>query len=103
MLDLEANRISKFDELNNLKSCFKLTNLTLEWNPISFERNYRKRVARMLESVQIVDDYHVESLINEPKNIVDIDKLKQSATNEQLNNIVHEFYFTLPHCILTID
>lgn len=57
----------------------------------------------MLESVQTVDDYHVESLINEPKNIVDIDKLKQSATNEQLNNIVHEFYFTLPHCILTID
>ena len=79
VLDLEANWISKFDELNNLKSCFKLKHLTLEWNPVSSEKNYWKRVARMLENLEFVDDYSVECICNDAKNIVNIEALKWSA------------------------
>jgi hypothetical protein len=76
VLDLEANRISKFDELNNLNSCFRLTHLTLDWNPLSFEKNYRKRVARMMPNLKYIDDYSVEGLVNDSKNIVDIAAMK---------------------------
>lgn len=62
VLDLEANKVAMFDELNNLWSNTKLTNLTLEWNPISFEKGYRKRVARMLEQINYIDDFWVGSL-----------------------------------------
>lgn len=100
VLDLEANRISKFDELNNLKSCFNLKYLTLEWNPVSNEKNYWKRVSRMLENLEFIDDYSVECLGNDPKNVVDIDKMKASNVDDQIDSIVHDFYFTLPYCIM---
>jgi len=45
VLDLEANRITKFDELNNLKYNSTLKHINLSLNPISYESNYLKRVA----------------------------------------------------------
>lgn len=62
VLDLEANQISKYDELNNLKynSCLKSINLSL--NPISYETNYLKRVSRILEQVEFIDDFIVSAI-----------------------------------------
>lgn len=62
VLDLEANRISKFDELNTLKYTSSLKHINLDLNPISYEWNYRKRVTRMLEQLETIDDYDVKAL-----------------------------------------
>ena len=45
VLDLEANQIKDFIQINMLAENTELRHVTLEWNPISFERNFRKRVA----------------------------------------------------------
>ena len=45
VLDLEANQIKDFSQINMLAENTELRHVTLEWNPISFERNFRKRVA----------------------------------------------------------
>lgn len=62
VLDLEANWISKFDELNTLKFVSSLKHINLDLNPISYEWNYRKRVMRMLEQLETIDDYDIKAL-----------------------------------------
>jgi len=39
----------------------------------------------MLENLEFIDDYSVECLGNDPKNVVDMDKLKASCVDDQLD------------------
>ncbi|GMH66373.1 hypothetical protein TrRE_jg5547, partial [Triparma retinervis] len=64
VLDLEANRVGDQGELTHLGSCSKLTTLTLAGCPVvgGTEREYRKKVVKMVPTLEFLDDEAVCAL-----------------------------------------
>jgi hypothetical protein len=64
ILDLEANKVSSWDELSHLATIPSLTALTLSGNPIAEEGSedeYRGRVSEIMASLEVLDDEELDS------------------------------------------
>ncbi|CAD7970393.1 unnamed protein product [Amoebophrya sp. A25] len=55
VLDLEANQVSELSELEALATCPDLTELTLEDNPVSKRKDYRRRVRESIPHLETLD------------------------------------------------
>jgi hypothetical protein len=59
VVDLEGNRVADPDAPDYLGMCPKLTSVTLEGNPLSRVKHYRRLVARAMPGLRALDDVDV--------------------------------------------
>ena len=60
-LYLKDNKISDFEQVKQLKNCQKLRILCLSDNPISKDKNYRKKIIEILPFLKKLDDLEIKN------------------------------------------
>ncbi|CAL8093506.1 unnamed protein product [Calicophoron daubneyi] len=92
ILDLEGNIIKEKRNLSYLKICSRLTNLTLQGNPIVSElgglKNYRQKVRKSLPQLRVLDDQAIDILA--PTKDMEYDITKFDGEWEYINSILKE-------------
>ncbi len=66
VLDLEGNQVRDVEQLGYLGTCFKLSALTLESNPITKRPSYRRTVHHYIGHLQTLDDEPFSAEDEEP-------------------------------------
>ena len=96
VLDLEANKITEFKSLQVLTRNTKLIDLSLAWNPVAQEFNFRKRVTRILEQIKYLDGVNVKSILNEKKRTASIDEIQKVEDEDLKTDVMRMFLHLIP-------
>lgn len=97
VLDLEANKIEDFQNITYLQTNTELTDLTIEWNPMAMEKNFRKRVSRVLPQLKQLDGLDVKALRSVPKDKTDISDRYDVESKVISENVMMRFIHLWPN------
>lgn len=97
VLDLEANKIEDFQNITYLQGNSELRDLTIEWNPMAMEKNFRKRVSRVLPQLKYLDSLDVKALRSVPKDKTEIGNRYELEENALINSTMMKFVHLWPN------